>query len=42
MRVALHTRLEPGKENEHERVHAVIPGEMDIAMRAAGVSSWLP
>jgi L-rhamnose mutarotase len=40
MRVALHTRLKPGKENEYERVHAVIPGELDIALRAAGVSSW--
>jgi L-rhamnose mutarotase len=40
MRVALHTRLKPGKEDEYERVHAVIPGELDIALRAAGVSSW--
>ena len=40
MRVALHTRLKPGKESEYERVHAVIPAELDIALRAAGVSSW--
>jgi L-rhamnose mutarotase len=40
MRVALHTRLKPGKEDEYERVHAVIPDELDIALRAAGVSSW--
>ena len=40
MRVALHTRLKPGKEDEYERVHAVIPDELDIALREAGVSSW--
>ena len=40
MRVALHTRLAPGKEDEYERVHAVIPTELDRALRAAGVSSW--
>ncbi len=40
MRVALHTRLKPDKEREYERVHAVIPAELDIALREAGVSSW--
>ncbi len=40
MRVALHTRLKPGKEDEYERVHAVIPAELDIALREAGVSAW--
>jgi L-rhamnose mutarotase len=40
MRVAPHTRLAPGKESECERVHAVISGELDIALRDAGVSSW--
>ena len=40
MRVAPHTRLEPGKESEYERVHAVISGEWDIAPRDADVSSW--
>ena len=40
MRVALHTRLKPGKEREYERVHAVIPPELDIALREAGVSTW--
>jgi L-rhamnose mutarotase len=40
MRVALHTRLEPGKEGEYERVHAVIPAELDAALREAGVSAW--
>jgi len=40
MRVALHTRLKPGKEDEYERVHAVIPAELDAALRAAGVTEW--
>lgn len=40
MRVALHTRLKPGKETEYERVHAQMPAELDIALREAGVSSW--
>ena len=40
MRVALHTRLRPGKEAEYERVHAVIPRDLEIALRDAGVSSW--
>lgn len=38
--VALHTRLKPGKEAEYDRVHAVIPTELDGALRAAGVHSW--
>lgn len=38
--VALHTRLKPGKEEEYEQVHAVIPAELDAALRAAGVHSW--
>ncbi|GAA4530477.1 L-rhamnose mutarotase [Amycolatopsis samaneae] len=38
--VALHTRLKPGKEAEYERVHAVIPAELDTALREAGVRSW--
>jgi L-rhamnose mutarotase len=38
--VALHTRLRPGKEEEYEAVHAVIPVELDAALRAAGVRSW--
>ena len=39
-RIALHTRLKPGMEEEYERVHAVIPAELDGALRAAGVHSW--
>jgi L-rhamnose mutarotase len=40
MRVALHTRLKPGREEEYEQVHAVIPRDLDVALRDAGVSSW--
>ena len=39
-RIALHTRLAPGKEAEYEKVHAVIPTELDAALREAGVRSW--
>jgi L-rhamnose mutarotase len=39
-RVALHTRLKPGKEGEYESVHAVIPPELDAALREAGVHTW--
>jgi L-rhamnose mutarotase len=40
MRVALHTRLKPGKETEYEHVHKAIPAELDIALRDAGVTEW--
>jgi L-rhamnose mutarotase len=39
-RIALHTRLKPGREADYERVHAVIPAELDTALRDAGVRSW--
>jgi len=39
-RVALHTRLRPGKEQEYEQVHAVIPADLDAALREAGVRTW--
>ena len=39
-RIALHTRLAPGKEDEYEKTHAVIPDELDVALREAGVHSW--
>lgn len=38
--VALHTRLKAGREADYEAVHAVIPDELDEALRAAGVHSW--
>jgi len=39
-RIALHTRLKPGTEAEYEQVHAVIPSDLDSALREAGVRSW--
>lgn len=39
-RIALHTRLRPGREEDYERVHAVIPPDLDAALRGAGVHSW--
>lgn len=39
-RIALHTRLKPGAEAEYERVHAVIPADLDTALREAGVHTW--
>src|SRR6266542_3802848 len=39
-RIALHTRLAPGKEEEYEKVHAVIPADLDTALREAGVHTW--
>jgi L-rhamnose mutarotase len=39
-RIALHTRLAPGMEAEYERVHAVIPADLDTALREAGVRTW--
>ncbi|WP_104087237.1 L-rhamnose mutarotase [Arthrobacter sp. GMC3] len=39
-KIALHTRLKPGKEAEYESVHAAISDELDAAMRAAGVHHW--
>lgn len=39
-RVALHTKLKPGKEVEYDRVHAAIPDDLDVALREAGVTSW--
>lgn len=40
MQVALHTRLRAGCEAEYEQVHAVIPPELDAALREAGVTAW--
>jgi L-rhamnose mutarotase len=38
--IALHTRLKPGMEASYDREHAVIPSELDAALREAGVASW--
>ncbi|WP_433293529.1 L-rhamnose mutarotase [Actinoplanes sp. CA-030573] len=39
-RIALHTRLKPGMEQEYESLHAEIPSDLDGALREAGVRSW--
>ena len=39
-RVALHTRLKAGREPDYDAVHAVIPPELDDALREAGVREW--
>jgi L-rhamnose mutarotase len=39
-RIALHTRLKPGKEQAYDEQHAVIPDDLDAALREAGVHSW--
>jgi len=38
--VALHTRLLAGREKDYDRIHAVIPPDLDEALRAAGVHAW--
>ncbi|MEU0935021.1 MULTISPECIES: L-rhamnose mutarotase [unclassified Embleya] len=40
MRVALHTRLAPGREEEYEQAHREVPAELTAAIRAAGVHEW--
>ncbi len=39
-RIALHTKLKPGREADYEREHAKIPDDLDAALREAGVRSW--
>ena len=39
-KIALHTRLKPGKEAEYDAVHARISDELDAALRTAGVTAW--
>lgn len=39
-RVALHTRLKPGKEADYDRVHARISDALENALHQAGVQSW--
>ena len=40
MRVALHTRLRPGCEEEYERAHREVPAELVQAIRAGGAREW--
>ncbi|WP_433464238.1 L-rhamnose mutarotase [Spirillospora sp. CA-128828] len=40
MRIALHTRLKPGAEEEYERAHREVPAELTDAIRGAGARDW--
>jgi L-rhamnose mutarotase len=40
MRVALHTRLKAGKEEEYEQAHREVPPDLTAAIRASGVHAW--
>jgi L-rhamnose mutarotase len=40
MRVALHTRIRPGRTAEYEAAHREVPEELTAAIRSAGVTSW--
>ncbi|WP_067811678.1 L-rhamnose mutarotase [Actinomadura kijaniata] len=40
MRIALHTRLKPGREEEYEAAHREVPAELVAAIRAAGARDW--
>ena len=38
--VAFRTQVKPGCEADYDREHAVIPADLDVALRDAGVKSW--
>ena len=40
MRIALHTKLKPGAEQDYEAAHEQVPEELVEAIRAAGTTSW--
>lgn len=40
MRVALHTRLRAGAEDDYERAHRDVPPGLLAAIRAAGARDW--
>jgi L-rhamnose mutarotase len=40
MRIALRTRLRPGKEEEYEAAHREVPPELVEAIKAAGAQKW--
>jgi L-rhamnose mutarotase len=40
MRVALHTRLKTGREEEYEQAHREVPAELLAAIRDAGAREW--
>lgn len=40
MRIAVHTRLEPGAEADYEAAHREVPAELVAAIKNAGATSW--
>ncbi|MGW0734954.1 L-rhamnose mutarotase [Streptomyces sp. NPDC002851] len=40
MRVALHTKVRADRVEEYEAAHREVPGELTVAIRAAGATSW--
>lgn len=40
MRVSLHTRLRPGREQAYRDIYRTIPAELAAAQRRAGVRDW--
>lgn len=40
MRVALHTRVTAGREEEYDAAHREVPPELVAAIRAAGATEW--
>lgn len=40
MRVALHTRVRAGREQDYDAAHREVPSELVAAIGAAGVSEW--
>jgi L-rhamnose mutarotase len=40
MRVALHTRIRPGRVAEYEAAHREVPEELTAAIGSAGVTAW--
>jgi L-rhamnose mutarotase len=40
MRVALHTRVKPGKVEEYEAAHRQVPDDLTAAIRAGGATQW--
>ncbi len=40
MRIALHTRVKAGHEEEYDAAHREVPAELVAAIRAAGAREW--
>jgi L-rhamnose mutarotase len=40
MRVALHTRVRSGREDDYDAAHREVPAELVRAIRGAGVTGW--